>query len=114
MSFTNGIGEAPQPSNASSVGANFGTSCAVRTGAIPRNSRAANLPANKRRASAVAGGIAMDTAKVSMAGSLISRATRSSDVRFEKVAALQQAIAAGTYSVSSASVAEKLMSELQK
>jgi anti-sigma28 factor (negative regulator of flagellin synthesis) len=59
-----------------------------------------------------AGEIAMDAEKVSLAGALISQASRGSDVRFEKVAALREAMAAGTYSVSSASLADKLMSVL--
>jgi flagellar biosynthesis anti-sigma factor FlgM len=56
--------------------------------------------------------IAMDAEKVGLTGALISEASRGSDVRFEKVAALREAIAAGTYSVSSASLADKLMSVL--
>jgi negative regulator of flagellin synthesis FlgM len=56
----------------------------------------------------------MDTAKVSLAGTMISQATRGSDVRFDKVAALQQAIAVGSYNVSSASLADKLIGALLK
>ena len=59
-----------------------------------------------------AGEIAMDAEKVSLAGALISQASRGSDVRFERVAALREAIAAGTYNVSSASLSDKLMSVL--
>jgi hypothetical protein len=46
-----------------------------------------------------------------MAIRLIARATMGSDIRFDKVAALQQAIAAGTYSVAAADVADRLMAE---
>jgi len=53
--------------------------------------------------------IAEDPAKLRLAGRLISWATTGNDVRFEKVAALRQAIEAGTYKVSSADLAEKLM-----
>ena len=53
--------------------------------------------------------IAEDPAKLRLAGRLISWATAGSDVRFEKVAALRQAIEAGTYKVSAAELAEKLM-----
>jgi flagellar biosynthesis anti-sigma factor FlgM len=105
MSLTNGVGETAPPTDASAVGATVGMAGAARIGAAPGSSR---------RASSAAGEIAMDTAKVSLAGSMISQAMRGSDVRFERVAALQQAIAAGTYSVSSASVAEKLMGVLLK
>ena len=58
------------------------------------------------------GEIAMDAEMVGLAGALISQAAQGSDVRFEKVAALREAIASGTYSVSSASLADKLMSVL--
>jgi negative regulator of flagellin synthesis FlgM len=105
MSFTNGIGETPHPSDAGALGATVGIAGVARAGAAPRNSRLAN---------GAAGELAMDTAKVSLAGAMISQATRGSDVRFDKVAALQQAIAAGTYSVSSASLADKLIGALLK
>ena len=59
-----------------------------------------------------AGEIAMDEEKVSLAGALISQASQGSDVRFEKVAALRQAIAAGTYRVDCASLADKLIGVL--
>jgi flagellar biosynthesis anti-sigma factor FlgM len=58
--------------------------------------------------------IADDEAQVKLAGMLISQASTGSDVRFEKVAALRQKIAAGTYCVPAANVAEKLMDEMQK
>jgi anti-sigma28 factor (negative regulator of flagellin synthesis) len=61
-----------------------------------------------------AGEIAMDAAKVRLAGAMISQATRGSYVRFDKIAVLRQSIEAGTYHVSSASLAEKLISVLQK
>jgi negative regulator of flagellin synthesis FlgM len=62
----------------------------------------------------VAGELAMDAAKVSLAGAMISQATRGSDLRFDKVAALQQAIASGSYNVSSADLADKLIGVLLK
>ncbi len=58
--------------------------------------------------------IADDLAQVSLAGTLISRASAGSDVRFARVAALRQRIEAGTYAVSSEDVAEKLMDEMQR
>ncbi|MGD0797231.1 MAG: flagellar biosynthesis anti-sigma factor FlgM [Acidobacteriaceae bacterium] len=105
MSLTNGIGDNLQPSDAITVGTAVGTSGAARIGAAPRSPWPASGPA---------GEIAMDTAKVSLAGAMISQATQGSDVRFDKVAALQQAINAGTYNVSSASLADKLISVLQR
>jgi negative regulator of flagellin synthesis FlgM len=44
----------------------------------------------------------------------VGQALSGSDVRMEKVAALQQAIEAGTYNVSSSDVADKLISSLLK
>ncbi len=58
--------------------------------------------------------VASDSAKVSLAGAMLSQASSGSDVRFDRVAALQQSIAAGTYGVASASVAGKLMDSLQR
>jgi flagellar biosynthesis anti-sigma factor FlgM len=43
---------------------------------------------------------------------LIAHALEGSDTRAEKVAALQQAIASGSYSVSSADVASKMIQSL--
>jgi len=105
MSLTNGIGEIPYPSDAGALGATVGTRGAARAGGAPRNSRPAN---------SVAGELAMDAAKVSLAGAMISQATRGSDLRFDKVAALQQAIASGSYNVSSADLADKLIGVLLK
>ena len=53
-----------------------------------------------------------DGAKLSTTAGVIVQAFAGSDVRLAKVAALQQTIAAGTYSVSSSDVADKLMTAL--
>mgnify|MGYP001554676870 CR=1 FL=1 len=58
--------------------------------------------------------IAEDPLKVCLAGGLISCAATGTDVRFEKFAAVRQAIEAGTYYVSSADLAEKLMQSLYR
>ena len=58
--------------------------------------------------------IAGDSAKVSLAGAMLSQAASGSDVRFDKVAELRQSIEAGTYSVSSQDVATRLIDTLQK
>lgn len=58
--------------------------------------------------------IADDLAQVSLAGTLISRASTGSDVRFGRVASLRQAIAAGTYRVSAEELAQKLLEEMQR
>lgn len=54
-----------------------------------------------------------DEARLSAASGLIAEALQVSDVRSSKVAALQQAIANGSYNVSSSDVADKLIQVLQ-
>ncbi len=53
-----------------------------------------------------------DDANLSSAGGIVAQALEGSDVRTDKVAALQQAIAAGSYNVSSSDVAEKMILSL--
>jgi negative regulator of flagellin synthesis FlgM len=55
-----------------------------------------------------------DQTSLSSTGSLVAHALESSDVRSAKVASLQQAIAAGTYSVSSSDVADRIIQSLLK
>jgi negative regulator of flagellin synthesis FlgM len=50
-----------------------------------------------------------DDANLSSAGGLVAKALEGSDVRTDKVAALQQAITDGSYNVSSSDVAEKII-----
>jgi negative regulator of flagellin synthesis FlgM len=54
----------------------------------------------------------VDQANLSSTGGLVAQALEGSDTRSAKVASLQQAIAAGTYSVSSSDVADKLIQSL--
>jgi negative regulator of flagellin synthesis FlgM len=53
-----------------------------------------------------------DQTVVSTAGGAMSQAMETSDVRTDKVASLQVSIANGTYNVSSADVADKLISSM--
>lgn len=55
---------------------------------------------------------AIDQAKISTTSNLISAALTGSDVRTEKILPIQQAIANGTYSVSSSDVADKIIGSL--
>jgi negative regulator of flagellin synthesis FlgM len=55
-----------------------------------------------------------DQASLSVTSNVIAQALSSDDVRTEKVAALQQAIASGTYNVSSSDIADKLIKSLLK
>ena len=55
-----------------------------------------------------------DQASVSSAGGLVAQLANSSDVRTERVAQLQAAIASGTYNVPASTVADKLVSHLLK
>lgn len=53
-----------------------------------------------------------DQTSLSSVGGMIAHALEGSDVRSDKVGALQQAIASGTYHVSSADVADKIIHSL--
>ena len=53
-----------------------------------------------------------DEATLSTAASLAAQAAPDSDVRMEKVAQVQQAIAAGTYHVPSSQVADRMIDSL--
>jgi negative regulator of flagellin synthesis FlgM len=56
--------------------------------------------------------IATDQTNLSSTAGLVAQALESSDTRWTKVASLQQAIAAGSYSVSSSDVADKIIQSL--
>jgi flagellar biosynthesis anti-sigma factor FlgM len=53
-----------------------------------------------------------DSAEVSLAANLANKAMQAPDVRMDKVAAVQQALNNGTYSVSPEDVAEKLVKQM--
>lgn len=57
-------------------------------------------------------GTQTDHANLSSAGALIAKALEGSDTRSSKVAALQQAIASGSYQVPSSDVADKMIQSL--
>jgi negative regulator of flagellin synthesis FlgM len=56
--------------------------------------------------------VASDETHLSVAGNLIGQAIALPDVNAEKIAAVQAALADGSYQVSSANVADKLMNHM--
>jgi flagellar biosynthesis anti-sigma factor FlgM len=99
----NGIGSAQQFPEAAEVTASNGAS------------RAAKADTSSAAVQDMAGGGApVDEAKLSTASGAVMQALLGSDVRADKVAALQQTIAAGTYSVAASDVAAKVMSALME
>jgi negative regulator of flagellin synthesis FlgM len=67
--------------------------------------------ATQSRGSAAAGGsaLASDRATLSNAGNEVSQSASESDVRTDKVAPVQAALAAGTYNVPASAVASKVV-----
>jgi len=99
MSYTDGIGNLQQTTGSIS--------------ATKPTQQAANAAADTKQNPA-SGATRTDHAELSSAGGLISKALEHSDVRMDKVQALQQAIASGSYHVSSSDVADKLIETLMK
>jgi negative regulator of flagellin synthesis FlgM len=64
---------------------------------------------NPNNTTAASSGLESDQATFSAAGNEVSQAIADSDVRPEKVAAIQSALANGTYSVSASAVASKMV-----
>jgi negative regulator of flagellin synthesis FlgM len=60
-------------------------------------------------AAASPGGLGSDLATVSSAGSEVSQAVAGDGVRLDKVASIQAALAAGTYSVPASAVASRVI-----
>jgi negative regulator of flagellin synthesis FlgM len=103
MSYTSGIGGSQQDLNALQLAG------AGKTAASAKTDAAAQTAAG---GSGTNSGSAKDVASLSTAGALLAQALSGSDVRADKVAALQSSIAAGTYNVSSSDVADKLIGSL--
>lgn len=75
---------------------------------VPSTSQAQTQPI-KNQAETSADSLKGDSATLSSAGSEVSQVASTSDVRMEKVAAVQAAIAAGTYHVPPSAVAGKVV-----
>jgi negative regulator of flagellin synthesis FlgM len=101
MSFTNGIGDLKQA--LSSITQAATTTETQQVGSAKENGSSPTGAARVPQA---------DEARLSSTGGLIAQSLEGSDVRTAKVEALQQAIANGTYSVSSSDVADKLIQSL--
>lgn len=98
MSYTSGIGNMQQALN--SIASASKSTADVTSG-------------TDRGASALAS-MQEDQANLSSTGGVMAQALEGSDVRSAKVTALQQAIASGSYNVSSSDVAEKMIDSLLK
>jgi len=104
LSYTNGIGtpqQFQQVPGAVEAAASSGTNCtsSVEAGAASSSAALSRLAP-------------VDEAKVSAAAGMMAQAMSGSDVRTERVAALQQAIDAGTYSVSSSDVTDRVIGSM--
>lgn len=103
MSFGNGIDSLQQAVNSSAPSSATPAVQAIRPEIVPVTNAAPVESANN-----------VDQADLSSAGGVISQALEGSDIRSEKVASLQQAIASGNYNVSSSDVADKIIEGLSK
>ena len=101
MSFSNGIGSLQQTTNPITP---TEARPAIQTGLSENVAKQNEVQtANVEHA---------DQTNLSSTGGLVAQALESSDIRSTKVASLQQAIAAGTYSVSSSDLADKVIQSL--
>lgn len=105
MSYLNGIGSPQQIFNATEAAALGNTSSATKT---EKSAALESAAAQDIMSSASA----FDRASLSANAVLMAQALSGSDVRTDRVAGLQQSIAAGTYNVSSSDVADKVISAL--
>ena len=97
MSYTNGIGSLQQ-----ALSSITSTSTKPATDVISGTDRGTVTRTSAQE----------DQANLSSASGVMAQALEGSDVRFAKVTALQQAIAAGSYSVPSSDVADKIIQSL--
>jgi negative regulator of flagellin synthesis FlgM len=81
------------------------TQSAVEVSAVKTSGDTTRLQANTATATT-------DTAQLSAAASLAAQSAPDSDVRLDKVASIQSALQAGTYSVPASAVAQKVIGAL--
>lgn len=101
MSYSNGIGNLQQVHGSITSATTQPATQAVETANAPKRHEASSARASQS-----------DQATLSSASGMIAHALEGSDVRADKVAALQQAIASGSYHVSSSQVAGKMIDSL--
>jgi negative regulator of flagellin synthesis FlgM len=101
MSYADGIGKVQQPLSP------IAPTATARVQQVPTTGSEA-----KETGASISNVAQTDHADLSAAGGLISKALEGSDVRTSKVEALQQAIASGSYHVSSSDVAGKMIQSL--
>jgi flagellar biosynthesis anti-sigma factor FlgM len=105
MSYSNGLGSLQPGFNTVDVSGASKASAAAKTDASVAAKTDASVSANAASGT--------DQASLSSMGGIMAQAlSNDSDVRTDKVAALQQQIAAGTYNVPAGNVADKLMNAL--
>jgi flagellar biosynthesis anti-sigma factor FlgM len=104
LNYTNGIGAQQFP----------GMEEAAASNSVGRTSKAGSTAAAAASQNTPGSARSMDEATLSSAANLVGQALSGNDVRVEKVAALQQSITAGTYSVSSSDVADSILRNLVK
>ena len=101
MSYASGINSLPQTSNSI---ASSEAKPAAQVSVLDKLSNASD--------GSIANVEQVDQTSLSSTGGLVAQAMEGSDIRSAKVAALQQSIAAGNYSVSSSDVADKIIQSL--
>lgn len=87
---------------------------AAETDAVTRSQAGTGAPVRSSKGDNQPSARPADQASLSSASTLISRAASLPDVNAEKVAAVQNALASGTYQVSSSDVAAKLIDSLTR
>jgi len=103
LSYMNGIESPQQIANTAETTASASAS---------RTTNVNPAPAQETIQGTLGNGVPVDQATLSTTASVVAQALTGSDVRADKVAALQQSIAAGTYNVPSSDVAGKVLSAM--
>jgi len=102
MSYANGIGNTQQ-------------TISPITTPVPTPTKQATLSSETNEGAASISNVQhADQTALSATAGLVAQALEGSDTRSEKIASLQQAIAAGSYSVPSSAVADKIIQSLSE